>query len=88
MIGLLDHYWSWTGGNIAAMPLQAVITVAVTLLLRKPIKRAWHRAVGEHADLEDIRRAAAAAHKIAADLHEHLTGEVHSHAPAKPEKEE
>ena len=81
----LAHYWAWVGGNVGAMPLQAVITVAATLLLRKPVSKAWHRLVGERAEIEDIRRAAAAAHKIAADLHEHLTGEAHSHAPGKEE---
>jgi hypothetical protein len=63
------------------MPLQALITVAATLLLRKPVSRAWHRLVGERADVEDIRKAAAAAHKIAADLFEHHTGERHQDAP-------
>ena len=87
MIRLWDHYWSWVGGNVGAMPLQAVITVAATLLLRKPVKRAWHRLVGEHADVEDIRRMAAAAHKIAADLYEHTTGERHPAAPGHSESE-
>lgn len=77
------HYWQWTGGNIGAMPLQALITAAAALLFRKPLRRAWHAAVGERADLDDLRRAAAAAHKIAADLHEHITGEQHPHAPGK-----
>jgi hypothetical protein len=81
MLHLWDHYWSWVGGNVGAMPLQAAITVAATLLLRKPIKKAWRRAVGERADIEDIRRAAAAAHKIAADLFEHHTGSAHQDAP-------
>ena len=78
------HYWAWVGGNVGAMPLQAVITVAATLLLRKPIKRAWHRAVGDRADIEDIRRMAAAAHRISADLFERHTGEAHPDAPEKP----
>lgn len=77
----LRDYWSWTGGNIGAMPLQALITVAATLVLRKPISRAWHRLVGEHADLEDIRRAAGTACRIAADLFEHQTGGRHKDAP-------
>ncbi len=87
MIALWDRYWAWVGGNVGAMPLQALIGVAVTLLLRRPISRAWRRIVGEHADAEDIRRAAAAAHRIAADLHERLTGEAHPDAPAKSESE-
>ena len=78
------HYWSWVGGNVGAMPLQAAITVAATLLLRKPIKRAWHRTIGDRADIEDIRRMAAAAHRISADLFEHHTGSAHPDAPDKP----
>ena len=84
MIRLWDHYWSWVGGNVGAMPLQAVITVAATLALRKPISRAWKRAVGDRADIEDIRRMAAAAHRISADLFERHTGEAHPDAPEKP----
>jgi len=83
------HYWAWTGGNIGAMPAQAVIAAGAGLLLRKPIAKAWHRLVGERADLEDLHTAldemrvhAAAARKIAADLFEHHTGERHPDAPA------
>ena len=83
MSNLWHHYWQWTGGNVGAMPLQALITVIATLLLRKPIKKAWHRAIGERADIEDIRAAAAAAHRIAADLFERHTGEAHPDAPDK-----
>jgi hypothetical protein len=75
------HYWAWTGGNIGAMPLQAVIAAVAGLLLRKPLKRAWRHAVGDHADVEDIRRMAAAAHRISADLFEHHTGSAHPLAP-------
>ena len=77
----LREYWTAAGGNIEAMPLQAVITVAATLLLRKHVARWWHHLVGEKADLEDVKRAAAAAHRIAADLFEHQTGERHQAAP-------
>ena len=75
------HYWAWTGGNIGAMPLQALITAAAALLFRKPLRRAWHALVGDKADLDDLRRLAEGAHRIAADLHEHITGERHPHAP-------
>ena len=85
---LWHQYWSWTGGNVGAMPLQAVITVAATLLLRRPLARSWHWLVGERADIEDIRRAAAAAHKIAADLFEHHTGSAHPDAPASKAESE
>ena len=44
---LWHQYWSWTGGNVGAMPLQAVITVAATLLLRRPLARSWHWLVGD-----------------------------------------
>ena len=77
------HYWAWVGGNVGAMPLQALITVAATLLLRKHVARWWHHLVGERADLEDVKRMAEAAHRIAADLFEHQTGQAHSHAPGK-----
>lgn len=75
------HYWAWTGGNIGAMPLQAVIAAIAGLVFRKPLRRAYHALVGERADIDDLRRAAAAAHKIAADLFEHHTGERHQDAP-------
>ena len=77
------HYWAGVGGNVGAMPLQALITVAATLLLRKHVARWWHHLVGERADLEDVKRMAEAAHRIAADLFEHQTGQAHSHAPGK-----
>jgi hypothetical protein len=86
MIALWDRYWAWVGGNVGAMPLQALITIAATLVFLKPLRRLWRRLFGEKADLEDIRRAAAAAHRIAADLHERLTGEAHEHAPDKGER--
>ena len=75
------HYWTWVGGNVGAMPLQALITAAAALLFRKPLRRAWHALVGERADIDDLRRLAEGAHRIAADLHEHVTGERHPHAP-------
>ena len=81
MVTWVRDYWTAAGGNIEAMPLQAVITVVATLLLRKPIGRAWRRLVGEKADIEDVKRMAAAAHRIAADLFEHQTGERHHAAP-------
>lgn len=84
---MIGHYWALTGGNILAMPPEFVITVAAGLLFGKPLRRLWHRVFGERADIEDIRRAAAAAHRIAADLHEKLTGEAHPEAPAKTESE-
>lgn len=78
---MLAHYWAAVGGNIEAMPLQAVITVAATLLLRKHVARWWRHLVGEKADIEDVRRLAESARQIAADLFEHHTGERHPDAP-------
>lgn len=78
---MIGHYWAAVYGNIAAMPLQAVITVVATLLLRKHVRRWWHHLVGERADLEDVKRIAESARHIAADLFERNTGERHPHAP-------
>lgn len=78
---MLAHYWSEVAGNIEAMPLQAVITVLATLLLRKHVARWWRHLVGEKADLEDVKRMAESARQIAADLFEHKTGERHPDAP-------
>jgi hypothetical protein len=80
-MGWLRSYWTWVGGNVGAMPLQAVIAAATAVLLRKPAARLWRQLVGERADLEDVRRAAEAAHRIAADLFEHHTGNKHQDAP-------
>lgn len=80
----LEQYWSWVGGNVGAMPLQAVITVLATLALRKPLGRLYHHVVGDKLDMEDVRAVAASAHKIAADLYEHVTGEQHPEAPRAP----
>lgn len=94
MIALWDRYWAWVGGNVGAMPLQAVITVIATLLLGRPLRWLWHRVFGERADMQDLKRMAEAAERraataarIAADLFEHHTGEAHPEAPAKPESE-
>lgn len=67
-------YWAWAGGNIGAMPLQWLITAACAYVLRGPLGRL----LGGRA-----LREAAAARRIAADLHERLTGDVHPDAPEK-----
>lgn len=87
MVTWLGHYWAATGGNIEAMPLQAAITVVATLLLRKHVARWWHRIVGDKADLEDVKRMAEAAQRIAADLFEHHTGQQHEAAPGRREED-
>lgn len=79
-----DAYWSWVGGNIGAMPLEALIAAVVGVVsavaLRPFLRRLWawlkHELSG--AALEEAK----AARRIAADLHEHLTGERHPAAPA------
>jgi hypothetical protein len=69
------------------MPLQFAITLAVTVVFARPGRWLWRRLFGERLDVDDIRRAAAAAHRIAADLHEKMTGEAHPDAPANREGE-
>lgn len=68
-----DAYWAWTGGNIGAMPMEALITTAVAVMFRGPIGRL----LGGEALKE-----AKAARRIAADLHLRMTGEAHPDAPA------
>lgn len=75
----LHSYWSQAGGNIVAMPLQAVITGAAAWVLRSPLARL----LGGQA-----AKDAAAALRIAADLYQHHTGQAHPDAPARgPEGE-
>lgn len=81
MTGLWHHYWAWTGGNVGAMPLQAAITVAGTLLLRRPLAAWWHRHFGARAELAELKATADAAHRIVADLFEHHAGRAHDLAP-------
>lgn len=79
MIGHAWHsYWGWAGSNIGAMPAEALITAAVAFVFRGPIGRL----LGGEALKE-----AKAARRIAADLHQRLTGEAHPDAPAKSERE-
>lgn len=75
MIGELHRYWVYVGGNIAAIPLELVITAAIGVLLRKPLARlvAWAR--------REEREDAAAARRIVADLYRHHTGREHELAP-------
>jgi hypothetical protein len=73
VIGHLWHqYWAWTGGNVGAMPLQALITGAAGFLFRNPLGRLLGR---------DALKEARAARRIAADLFEHHTGRPHPDAP-------
>lgn len=77
----LREYWGWAGSNIGAMPACGLIAVLSAAVFRKPLARWWHRHFGMKAELAEIRDAAAAAHRIAADLFEHHTGERHRDAP-------
>lgn len=84
----LGTYWAAVGGNILAIPLEFLVTLAAGALLARPLRKLWHRAVGDKADIEDLRRAAAAAERRAAgmermvaDLFEHHTGRRHADAP-------
>jgi hypothetical protein len=78
--GLL-RYWGWAGSNIGAMPGCGAVAVAFAACFRKPLARWWHKHFGAKAELAEIRAAAAAAHRIAADLFEHHTGHAHPCAP-------
>lgn len=77
---LWHQYWNWVGGNIGAMPLQALIgavsAALLALVFRPLLRRARARLRAElGAD------SAAAAHRIMADLYEHHVGRPHPAAP-------
>lgn len=75
MIGHWWHsYWQWVGGNIGAMPLQALIGALCTLVISPLLLRLWRR-------VRQALEAAEASHRIAADLYEHHTGARHPDAP-------
>lgn len=77
----LARYWAWTGGNIGAMPAQAVLSGAALALLRGPARRILRRFLG----LEAAQLEAAAARRIAADLYKLHHGKPHPEAPARPD---
>lgn len=88
MIRLWHSYWAWVGGNVGAMPLQALISAAAALLLAVVLRPLWRRLwawlkreLGAAAHEE-----AKAARRIAADLFEHHVGRPHPDAP-EPESE-
>lgn len=83
---LLHSYWQWTGGNVAALPLEALAASLAGLLLRRPLARLARWARGRlladvHGRLDGIEHAARAAHRIAADSYKHHTGDEHPAAP-------
>lgn len=76
-VHLLRQYWDWAGSNIGAMPACGLIAAVSAAAFRRPLARLWHRLIGEHPAIAEIRRAANAAQQIAADLYEHHTGQPH-----------
>lgn len=79
-----DGYWpQWVIQNILPTIACAAAAAVLGVIYRKRILAWWHRIVGERADLEDMRAAAAAAHRIAADLWEHHCGRPHPDAPKR-----
>ena len=80
---MLHSYWTWVGGNIGAMPLEALITVIAAYLARRPLSRAvgWMRRESSKAT-RDALLEARMARKIAADLYRETTGREHEHAPS------
>lgn len=82
----MGWFWGEIEGNVLAMPVCGVLATAAALVFRRWLARAWHWLVGEHLDMADVRRDAAAARKIMADLHEELTGRRHELHPAGGEK--
>jgi voltage-gated potassium channel len=64
------------GGRLIAAAIILTSIPAVTILFAR--LTSWH--VSQHA-LADVREAAQKAHKIAADLYRHHTGEQHPDAP-------
>lgn len=74
---MIRAYWGLVVGNIAAMPLEFLITCAVAFVFRGPLGRLLGR---------DALREAKAARRIAADLYSHHTGRAHPEAPV-PETE-
>jgi hypothetical protein len=81
---LLDLFGPGTwgaGGNLVAWVICGALGAAGTYLLRHRL-RAWWAAHHPHsAALAEIRQIAEAAHRIAADTHEHVTGSRHPDSP-------
>lgn len=69
-------YWAWTGGNIGAMPLEFVITTAVTWLFRKKVA-AFMRRFAETAVSE--------VHEHLARVHEEIRNLRESHEGMRAE---
>ena len=77
-----DDYWvQWTFQNIVPTYVCLLAGAAIGVIFRDRIMRAWRRMVGDRADIEDVKRMAESACRIAADLFEHQTGGRHKDAP-------
>lgn len=91
----LGAYWSYVGGNIAAMPLELAVGAAAGWLARKPLSRAGRWARAElHAEtqaairdmrvqLADIRREAAKTRRTA-ELSHRIAADTHEHLTGGP----
>jgi uncharacterized protein (DUF1800 family) len=72
------HLWGPMWPNIFSPNIWSLAAIAAHLAVSMVQREQQHR---------DAMKEAKAARKIAADLHERMTGEAHPDAPAKPESE-
>ncbi len=87
---LLDLFGpgTWgTGGNLVAAVLCAAAATAWGWLFRHRIKAWWVRIHPHSGVIAEIRDMAEAAHRIAADTHEHVTGQRHPDSPRAKDRE-
>ena len=86
---LWDAYWAGAGGNIGAMPLEALITGAVTVVFRRPIGRfiSW-LAREERQAWTDLLRAAQEAQRISEGLRERPAAGAHPDAPGRGDEDD
>lgn len=82
------YWWQWVFQNIIPTYVCLIAGAVIGFVFRGPISRLWRRAFGEKADIEDVKRMAAAAQRIAADLFEHHTGQRHQAAPDRESEAE
>lgn len=87
---LLDLFGpgTWgTGGNLVASALLGALAAVTAFLGRHRIRAFvtgfWERHHPHRDKIDRALAAAEAAHKIAADTHEHLTGERHPDSPER-----
>jgi len=83
---LLDLFGPGTwgaGGNLVAWVICGAIAGTWAWLFRHRIRAWWARIHPHGGAIAEIRQIAESAHQIAADTHEHLTGQRHPDAPRK-----